>query len=64
MNIKQALIESTKTRDTARFTKLIDKLDQKGTPVIDLPLMVLNANTVGIAGHQWAWDTIEEWQVS
>lgn len=64
MNIQNALIESANTQDSTRFRRLIDKLDGKGVPVTDLPIMVLNVNAVGLKAHEWAWDQIEDWQNS
>lgn len=63
MTLQNALIESAKQRDVARFHKILDQLDAKGVPVIDLPLMILTTETFGAETHVWAWDQIEDWQV-
>jgi hypothetical protein len=62
MKIKDAIIGAAKTQDAPRFRKLIEKLDSKGVPVIDLPIMMLDINAVGVKAHRWAWDQIEDWQ--
>lgn len=62
MSLLNKLIESVKNRDEQKFSELITRLDEKGVPVIDLPLMVLNIGTVGVSGHKWSWDRIEDWQ--
>lgn len=62
MKIQDALKESARNEDASRFARLLEKLDAKGVPVIDLPLMVLDINAVGPKAHRWAWDQIEDWQ--
>lgn len=62
MSLLNKLIESVRNKDEQMFSELINRLDAKGVPVIDLPLMVLNIETVGLSGHQWSWDRIEDWQ--
>ena len=61
MKTIDALKEAAKNQDTPRFERIIAKLESKGMPLLDLPLMVLNVNTVGIVAHKWAWDRIEDY---
>ena len=64
MKLLPALIESAKKQEAERFRKIIEKLHVNGVPVIDLPLMVLNVNQVGVKAHKWAWNQIENWQTA
>lgn len=60
--MKKALIQAAKSENAPRFRELIEKLDRKGVPIIDLPIMILDINAVGYRAHRWAWDQIEAWQ--
>ena len=59
--ITQALQESARMRDTARFNKLLDQIANKGRDVMGVP-MVCDVNRVGYEAHRWAWDQLEDWQ--
>ena len=57
MKLQHAAIKFTQERNTKKLFKLLDNMKD---PSI-LPL-ICDVNAVGIDGHRFAWDTLEDWQ--